>query len=301
MEFRNVTLKTSLEETEKVKITFKYVDELYPDMILTPFKYGKLGDEIVITFKVDEKHLKPLLRILNSNNFTIMVLDEATKTALHELNISKAPTAPLIPEDWQDAKNKIKDVANEALHKLISEGNYREVIKISKNLRAERSLVTGAANNITNTVFKAVEIIKNQYKKKNLEPHACINRIIEIAHDKVLKDLRKDDILKYCGFEAINMCVLNKDTIRLLIKISNDNTLYHLVNLKAAIKFSEIVLNNPNSYQEELKDAIKNLNVKWLYLTYDVYKYELDENEKESLEKLVDLVYTERSKSQPTS
>lgn len=89
------------------------------------------------------------------------------------------------------------------------------------------------------------------------------------------------------GFE---LCTKNNEAISNLIKISNQKNVDYLINLKAAAKFSEIVLSDETKYKSQIKFATRELNVRWLMNLIEPFRDKLSDEENENINKLIEYI-----------
>ena len=110
-----------------------------------------------------------------------------------------------------------------------------------------------------------------------------------------MKAMQKMDIVKKAGLTAIDICAMYFDFVKELIAISNHNKLHNLVNVRSAVKFSELVFSDEEKYQDFLSLAIRNLNVNWLNIAFEVVENELSLPEKKSFHRITSFVKETRS------
>ncbi|MCX7875010.1 MAG: hypothetical protein N2321_02460 [Melioribacteraceae bacterium] len=80
----------------------------------------------------------------------------------------------------------------------------------------------------------------------------------------------------------------NGDSINNLIKISNLKNVDAIINLKAAAKFSEIALSDEEKYKNQIKQATKELNIRWLINLIEPFRDKLSNEENENIDKLIE-------------
>lgn len=73
-----------------------------------------------------------------------------------------------------------------------------------------------------------------------------------------------------------------------MIKISNRNNVDAIINLKAAAKSAEIALADQEKYELQIKQATKELNIRWLLNLIEPLRVKLSEDENENIDKLIE-------------
>jgi hypothetical protein len=252
---------------------------LIPSVELSKLSYGQLGEDIIASFDIDDGHYALMveklytsgLNVLPTNDKANQVLEflrgkygnkSFSKSAAPVASASSAPTAATINE-------------------LKSTGKYDELLKITKMVNVDPDVKNGAKNAIEDTVKKSID---QNYNYALINKHAVqssISNLIRIASDSNLKSLNMQAIQKQAGKAAIAICEnFHLEHLDELIKISNNNQVPNIINLKSAAKFWEVVSKETEKYEGDIAIALKTLNVRFLENAFDVAQGELDIAEK---------------------
>ena len=130
---------------------------------------------------------------------------------------------------------------------------------------------------------------------KNIEAaRDCIRELVEISADKKLLPFQEVDLMKHAGMTAINLSTFFDEYNSELIRIINNSSVPNIVSVTAAVKFSEIVFEDPEKHAKDLQKAIKNLNVRWLLNALDIVHYEIDESGHKAIDTLVQQIDSNR-------
>ena len=284
---------------EKEVVFFKeLIDKLrdrQPEIQITPFKYGSIGDNKLVSFKVSENHYTLILESMVTNNLKIILKDEES-----EKIIKKAETVSLAREmnGWGDIKkSESPDNTKEtkSLEAYIKEGNYSEVIRISRNINFGNEVVQKAKNSIPIAVTNAIKKATYESEQRKSSVEENIKLLIKIASDINLKNLNLPKLLKQAGFSAIQLCANDPNQFEQLISICNNSSIHNMINVKAAIAFSKITLDKESEYEEIISIAVRNLNTRWLSIAGDVAKNDLSKDELTQFNRLIDYLFEKRN------
>lgn len=295
IDFEVITAKANKNDIERIKLIIERLKEKNPSLSSTPLRFGKIGDDIIVTFKVDNKSYKSVIEKLVVNNIKVLSNSESTQRLIDTVkNSNVSNTAKSSGMGWDDLREKNQAGEHKKLQEFISEGNYNEVIRISRTVSLGREIVETAKNNIDHTIEKAINSAFNDGLTKKYDIDINIQKLVQIASDNNLKFLHKNDLMKQAGLNAVIIATRNKEYVGELIKMCNNNLLNNLVNIKAAVKFAEIVLPNPESFKEDILIAIRTINTRWLKIAFNVAANELSENEVVLFNKLIDFIDNHR-------
>lgn len=294
MDFEKIILLSDPKKIGVVKEIVEALKEKIPHLEVAPFRYGKLGEDVVISFGVDKKYFLLLVEKLTYNHFQIVTTNEKAKAIIETARIKSGQIKQSAPSS-DDIKYKPKVTSRKGIDDYIASGDYKEVIKISKDYALPKDITEKARNNIPATVSNAIENLYGEGLLRKYETARCIDKLIEIAADQLLKTLDLIDLRKLAGIYAVDLCTRNKSEFSELIYIANNNSVHNLVSVKAAITFADIILNTPENYEEELTMAIKDLNIRWLSIAINSVWNDLDSNEKEKFDTLINFIKSKRS------
>lgn len=295
---KKIVVKLDNKELPKLKSILALREGELADLNVTGLRYGKLGDEVVISFNIDDKHHQAIiekfiyndLKILQPDDDTMKIIENAQVPASMGFRYSKTTS-------WDDLKEKASAAAGSgacALEESIASGNYEKVIQISKDINISHDTIERAKKGISKALVNAIE---NNFQKglhNKYEATKYISALIKIASDEKLKNLRQYDSIKSAGYKAIELCETHPENLYELIKICNNSSLVNSVNITAAIVFARNTLSIEEEQKENLDYASKNLNVRWLQIAFDIVEFEFGPIEVEQFNALVDYVKAHR-------
>lgn len=292
MDYEKIILLSDPRKIGIVKEVVEALKEKIPQLRTTPFRYGKLGEEVVISFNADKKYYLLLVEKLTYNGFQIFTNDEQAKRIINDARMRSGQGK----DNWDDIIFKSrKNITQKGLDDFIREGDYREVIKVSKDYALPKEISEKAKNNIPAAISNAIENLFGIGLLRKFETTRSISRLVEISADPLLKTMHFGDLAKQAGIYAVDLCTRYKDNLVELIYIANNNSLNNVVNVKAAVTFADVILSSPENYDEELRLAIKDLNIKWLSIAANVVWNDLEQAEKDKLDALLNFIKANRS------
>lgn len=293
--FEKIVVKATESEVTKLKELLKKLEDSITDLMIGPLLIGELGEDFIVSFNVDDKHYRMIIEKLTMNKLKVLTLDDKIIKIINATPMKvkmQSPSANL--QEREQPKTPPVDVQNQTLENAIQNGEYETVIQIAMDIRNSSEIVERAKNNISYSVFIAIEKVYHKALEKKYEVPKSFARLVEISTDSKLKTLKFTELLKYAGARAVNISALHKEHFRKLIQLCNDSKLLNYVNVKAAIKFSDIALKDPDQYEIEIDLAVRELNIKWLQIVYDVACVEFNKEEQSQFNQLLDLITSKR-------
>lgn len=284
---------------EKIKVLINENDRSRFEYMLEQFQYIISSIEAdPIEFMPDKKNffclitvgksnqLEMVIEILNLNGFEISTNDKKIQQILEKIN------QKYLVELAEFAKNvEIKKRANKthpSLDKLITEGNYQELARVAKDVTYSPETIqkarAGLSRAVTNTIIKTIENVS----KYRISVDKGIEKLLDIATDNDLKFLKQHELMLQAANVAFELCLKNNESITNLIRISNLKNVDIIINLKAAAKFSEIALADEEKYQNQIKQATKELNIRWLTNLVEPFRDKLSDEENQNIDKLIE-------------
>ncbi|MFA6977926.1 MAG: hypothetical protein WC209_01280 [Ignavibacteriaceae bacterium] len=293
MEFESINTLVNEKQLKTMGSIIEVLTQKLPHLIVTPFKYGKIGNEILVSFKVNQELYQFLIEKLTINGIQVVVQDEKTKKLVDsaKTQIKETGTGRMMP--WGN-KQKPRDSEKKSIEELSEAGDYTEVIRISRDITHGKEESERAKLNIDRAIHSAINKAYSEAYSKRLDIQKNIDRLVQIASDNNLQVLQKVDFAKQAGLLAVQICIKNKDYVASLIPICNNNKLHNLICVKAAIAFYEIVFRDRDSYREEVGIARKKLNTRWLMIAINTVEPELTQSEKASFNALIDFISANR-------
>ena len=292
-----ICAKVGEKQDEAIKNILREVRDSNPGVEISSFRFGSLGDETIVSFNVDDKHHRLVVNTLLKKNVRIVPLTEVTKKIIDEVKPPVKPPQPVKSQDWSTIKEKKSQFGpgDDSLEKAIQTGNYKKVIEISKDIRNNTSTIKSASEGIKESVMVAIEKASKKSKKNRYDREEAVDDLLEIASDKVLKAMGKSELLKIAGSLAVKICAENQELHWQLVKICNNNSLHYGLILKSAVRLSGILLGDPETHGEDVEYAVKNLNIRWLNVSFDIVGYEMREEEQKAFHDLIQFIKANRS------
>lgn len=191
-------------------------------------------------------------------------------------------------------QDKKVDKSHGSIDKLIEQGNYKDLIKISKDITYNTDTINLAKSTITLSVTNAIVKSIEKAAKHKYETEKTIEQLISVASDTTLKLHNCDQLMEQAGIVAIELAAKSQDTLLTLVKLSNMKNLDYVLNIKAAMKFGEIVMEDPNKYNYEISKALRELNTRWLDNIFDSISKKLTPEEIELYNSTIDFIKSKR-------
>ncbi len=295
MMFEKIIVKASSSEVTKLKELLKRLEESISDLIVGPLLIGELGEDFIVSFNVDDKHYRMIIEKITMNKLKVLTLDEKIIEIINAtpMNVNVETRLQEVKEKEQQKFSPV-EIQNKALDEAIHNGEYEKVIQIAMDIRNSTEIIERAKNNISYAVFIAIDKAYHKALEKKYEIPKSFTRLMEISADNKLKTLQFTELLKYAGARAVNIAALQKEHFRKLIQICNDSKLVNYVNIKAAIKFSEIALKDQVQYKTEIEFAARELNIRWLQIVFDIASVEFSSEECEQFNNLIEFIRAKR-------
>ncbi|MBU1099664.1 MAG: hypothetical protein KKA84_04595 [Bacteroidetes bacterium] len=300
MDFAKVIVKSNKKEVDKIKELLKKLKDHNPNMVMSALRYGELGGELLVSFNIDHGHHELVLSKLMLNSMDVWPHDNDTKELMDKIKKTQVTGMASLNRGsgWDDLRKKNADEAPEEtgqrLEKLVQAGKYEEVIKLAKDFR-NKAIADLAKERLPDAVSIAVDRLAALALTKKYEADKVIKTLLSIGSDQTINSLGKPELSEKAGMAAISICDNYKDFTWDLMKIITDNKQSKVVNLRAAARFSAKIFEDPETYNVELENAAKNVNVRWLQINYDVVEHILSSDEKAHIDKLIDFVRGRRA------
>lgn len=287
--FKKEKIKVIIEENDRTR--FEYMLEQFQyiisDIEASPLELMPDKKNFFCFLTVGRpSQFELVIEILNVNGFTIDTSNKKVEEILEKLNqkylAELAEFAATV--DIKRRANK----THPSLDKLIAEGNYQELAKIAKDVTYSPETIqkarAGLSRAVSNTIIKTIENVS----KFRISVNKGIEDLLVIATDNDLKFLKQHELMLQAANVAFELCLKNSDAINNLIKISNLKNVDAIINLKAAAKFAEIALADQEKYEQQIKQATKELNIRWLLNLIEPLRDKLSEDENENIDKLIE-------------
>lgn len=293
MNKEKVTVKIEPSEISRFKVFIEFLQSTMKDLIVSNFRYGQLGGEAIISFEVDDKNYEDFVHKLNLNHFKIVSLSKEIKS-----DFNKISDKYYKKETWSNLdkvkKNSSEKVTTTFIDNITKDGKYEELIKIIKDIRYSGDLAKYATENLNTAIANLIKkcTLKNATNRQDAEER--VKTLIKIAGDDKLKILQKFELMNEAGRKAIEICSNYKEMVDYLIHIANNNQIHNSLNILAVLQFASIVLMDPEKFEIEINRAIRNLNIRYIDIAYDVVKEYLSTEQKEKLLSFTEFIKQKR-------
>jgi hypothetical protein len=288
MKLEKVVIKTDEKDLERVQKVIESIPQMNKSVMIGKIIYGRLGDNILLSFNTDSASFPFIFEKLIINNVKV-ILDSSTEKLRQTVTQKKGP----VPyEGWDSLKKQAKP--QESIEAIASSGNYQELFKIVKDIRNDKSRIEEAQNAIPSAVSICIQNIYQNAKTQKSRIDDSVNKLLEISADQNLKNPAYIEHTKMAGILAIELWSLENENIYKLIQICNNNQIHKYVNIAAAIRFSKISLENPDANENNLEFAIKKLNLRWLNICFPIVEHEISETDKVHFNKLITYIESRR-------
>ncbi len=293
MKTEKVTVKINSNEIARFKTLIEFLESTTTGLKVANFKYGQLGGEAIISFDVDENNYEDFVHKLNINKFTILMLSKAIN-----MDFNKISDKYYKKESWENLdskkKNTLEKVSLASIDGLTKDGKYDELIRISKDIRNSGELAKYAIDNINTAVINLMRKSFTAPPTNRLDAEEKFKSLLKIASDDKLKLMQKNDLQIEAGKKAIELCSSYKEIVDSLILIANNSAIHNTLNILAALQFASIVMPEPEKFEIEINRAIRNINLRYLDIAFDVVQNYLSYDQKEKFNKLVEFIKSKR-------
>ena len=288
-----VTVKLKPSQLQKLKtLVDKMVDTF--QFKIGNLRQGKLGDDIIISFTTDENQRKTIVEKLVLNDFRVLFIDDKTQKELKRSKpVGRARTGGNT-NIWENQNKTGKESGGVSVDALINQNKYIELIKIANDFRSTLEQKEKAKTGINIAVNNAIQLAINNSKKGKNATSEAIDKLIEIASDKNLKNLQKIDLIKNAGMSALELSISSPAHYEDLVELCSNSNLHYSVTIESFIMFSKLVLKQQETFEELLKVALRKINIRWINIAYDVVVNELSFEEKNLVADLISFIEAER-------
>jgi len=290
---RSITLLIKEKDLIPVRSLLNFLKEKFPRFSVNKFRTGKIGEDILISFKVTSEYYPKVVEKFAYNDIPIIMKDKASL----ELVVVKKEEKrrKLRVQGWSEISVNRRQISLTELQKLSDQGKLKEVVKEAKGgVSSNIEIVKKAKKILGRTINIAIENIIQYSEEIVSKRQESINQLLLIATDKDLKLFQKFEDMKRAGLAAIDIALSHKQYNSNLIQIANNPKLDNSTNIKAAIALSEILFANTEDEDESLSTVIKLLNTRWLKIAFETIQQNLSEDEIESIKNLIEFIHDKR-------
>ncbi len=291
-----ITVLTDKKNIDTVKNICEKIKESLPGIEFSPYKFGQIGEQMIITFKVADKYHQRMIERLIFNNVKVLTNEKKVLEIVESVRnrMSRGDDSNFREQDWTDIKEQAQKKSSVNLEQEIRNGDYRKVIAISKDIKLAPEVIEKAKNTVGLAVSNAIEKERQKAESTRTGKEEAMDNLLGIAADVQLKNMGIDKVLKQAGLYAINIAAANIKMQDELINIANNSRLPNYINVHATIRLARII-SNPEELREGLvkeliADAVRKLNVRFLLIAFDSVSNEINADEEELFNFIINLV-----------
>lgn len=290
-DFQPITVLIEEKELAAVKSILHFLKERYTDFSLQKFKTGKIGDNVIVYFKVNQNHYKRVLEKFAFNEIPVIMKDKKVKDFITEKRELKEKK--LKASGWSELSFRTNSLTVYDLERFASKGKIKEMVQAAKGgVGSNIEIVEKAKYLLSKTIFTAVEKAYQNALNNINNGTESIEQLLQIAADKDLRIFQKNEEMIYAGELAIKISIIDESLFKNLIKIANNNNIEHLVNIKATLRLSKILEHNSN--HTLLNECLKFLNTRWLKIACESVLQKLPPEEIRKFELFVEVIEEKR-------
>lgn len=295
MKQQTIRLLARKEEIKTIKEIFKKFESHMPTMKVASKKIGQFSDRAVVSIKINEENHAKLVEVFLINGLKVLATDDYNKQLIDSIKLKLQEG--LVDKEAEKTKEDVKlsnlPISEEKLNEFADAGDYESIKKVSKDIinfsenfvgQISALLSKAVANAIDNEVMNALD--------GKPESVRSIKNLLTIAADLTLRSFHKKDLRLRAGKSAIEICLHNIGFMHHLVDIANQNNIPNEINILAAVKFAEVILEDIEFFDKEVQYAFRHMNVKWLEIAYDVAEKSLTQSEQNTYKKLIQFMKT---------
>lgn len=292
-DIKSITLLIKEKDFVSVKAILKFLKDKHPNFTVMKYKTGKIGEDILLSFKVHDDFYPTVLEKFAYNDIPLIMHD---KNAMEFIDQKKEQKRrKLRTQGWSEISRTKRQISLKDLHKFSEEGKIREVTNEAKGgVSSNIDIVKKARELINPTIENAINNLLVCSEEKIGKKQEVIDQLILIASDKDLKLFHKYDEMIRAGMLAIELSIQYKNYYHNLIKIANNSKMNNINNVKAIIKFAEVYNECSDKEKEKLPNIVKLLNTRWLRIAFETIQQKLTDDEIELFNYFIEFVEEQR-------
>lgn len=292
-DIKSITLLLKEKDFLTVKAILKFLKDKYQNFTIMKFKTGKIGENILLSFKVHNEFYPTVLEKFAYNEIPLIMQDKNVIEFIDQKKEQKR--RKLRTQGWSEISKTKRQISLKDLHKFSEEGKIKEVAKEAKGgLGSSLNIVKKARELLNPTIENAINNLLVCSEEKIGKKQEVIDQLILIASDKELKLFHKYDEMLRAGMLAIELSIQYKNYYHNLIKIANNSKLNNINNVKAIIKFAEVYNSCSDKEKEKLPNIVKLLNTRWLRIAFETIQQKLSSDEIEIFNSFIEFVEEQR-------
>ena len=293
-DINSITLLIRDKDLSTIKAILKFLKEKYPSFTVLKFRTGRIGDDLLVSFKVKKEFYSVVLEKFAYNDIPLIMKDKGSKEYVDQKKEQKR--RKLRAQGWSEISVSKKKVSLQELQRFADAGKLKEVAKEAKGgIGSDLEIVKKAKSLLSKTIITAIENLVKYALEKTGQRQDAIDELVLIASDKDLKLFDKTTEMTKAGLSAIEISLTHKNYYNNIIKIANNSKLNNLLNVKATIAFSEIYNNAEENEIEKIPDPIKTLNTRWLKIAFETVQVKLNSEEIEKFNSFIEFIERQRN------
>ncbi len=289
-----ITILLKEKDLASVKAILNFLRDKYPQFSIMKFRTGGIGEDILVSFKVHNDFYPKVLEKFAYNDIPIIMKDKSSLEFISEKKEQKRKK--LRAQGWSEIIVIKRQLTLRELTRLSNEGKVKEVTKEARGgVGSKIEIINKAKKLLSETIHIAIENLVKYSEGCVWKKQEAIDQLLLIAADKDLKLFHKYDEICKAGLTAIELSHSHKNYYENLIKIANHSKLNNLINIKAVTTFADIYFNSSDEERDQLPNAIKLLNVRWLRIAYDTIQQKLSIEEREHFNFFIEFIENKRN------
>lgn len=297
MELRPLFAQFAASQKNKAESVLKVLKLTISDLNLQDIHYTEFQDKIVLSFRYNEKHAQTVAERFALNKLEIITDDEETKKAIEEAKRKLNKKDQKGFDGWDDGGESKK--ANLPLEQLIRNGEYGVLINISRDIRANKERRDGALSGLDGAISNAIKTNYSEGMKETLRAADRAAKLVSIASSSKLKFMQKSAFTHEAGLLAINLAGSTPHAFEKLIDMVNDSHIDPAVIVKAAAKFSAVVIMDSKPNIKAIDYAMEKANIANLQSAFEAVKdnfsqHEITKHEIMAVKKFVEFINDKR-------
>ena len=291
-EIKSITILIKEKDLVPVKAILNFLKEKYPTLSIMKFRTGFIGEDILISFKINNEFYPIVLEKFAYNDIPVIMKDKQVIEFIDEKKLQKK--RKLQTQGWSEISVHKKQISLSELVKLSEAGKIKEIAKEAKGgIGANIEIVKRAKQLLSVTISNAIQNLKD-YSEKIGKKQEVIDQLILVATDKDLKLFHKQEDMNNAGTTAIEISISHKKYYYNLIHIANNSKLNNIINVKAVITYAKFYNDLTDEEIEKLPDVVKLLNTRWLKIAFETIQQKLTSEEIAVFNHFIDLVEEKR-------
>lgn len=289
---KSITLLTNEKDLVSIKSILKFLKDRFSELTIYKFRTGLIGDNTVVSFKVNNDYYSTILEKFAYNNIPIIMKDKNDAKYIEQKREEK--TRRLRAQGWSEITVSNKQVSLQELKIFSEKGKIKEVINEAKGgIRTKTEIKEKAKELLSETIKTAVKNLVIYAEEKPGKRTNAIEQLILISKDKDLRLFHKTEETLEAGITAIQIALTNYNYYPVLLKIANDSQLNNLINVKAALALANLLISNKEE-DNELPDVVNGINTRWLKIAFESIQKKISSEESQQLIHFIEFIEESR-------